>query len=66
MTPRIQEIFKSIWSSDYEDYEIKQLAVGLLGITLGKTAFDNAANVVNVYRMDDEMELNFEDKEILS
>tara|TARA_B110000285_G_C15092636_1_gene600014 strand:- start:1074 stop:1274 length:201 start_codon:yes stop_codon:yes gene_type:complete len=66
MTPRIQEIFKSIWCSDYEDYEIKQLAVGLLGITLGKTAFDNAANVVNVYRMDDEMELNFEDKEVLS
>ena len=66
MTPRVQEIFKSIYCSDYEEYELTQLAVGLLGITLGKTAFDNAANVVNIYRMDDEMELNFEDKEILS
>ena len=41
MTPRIQDIYKDIYYADYDDVEIDQLIVGLLGSRMNLASWHN-------------------------
>ena len=60
MTPRIEKIYNLIYYSDFDEYEIKQLAIGLLGMTINDLAWHQTADTVSNYKLDDERELNFD------
>jgi hypothetical protein len=60
MTPRIEKIYNLIYYSDFDEYEIKQLAIGLLGMTLSDTSWHETADTVSSYKLSDEMELDFD------
>jgi len=60
MTPRIEKIYNLIYYSDFDEYEIKQLAIGLLGTTLNDASWHQTADTVSNYKLDDERELNFD------
>jgi hypothetical protein len=65
MTPRIEKIYNLIYYSDFDEYEIKQLAIGLLGITLSDTSWHETADTVSSYKLSDEMELDFDGEDNL-
>ena len=54
MTPRIEKIYNLIYYSDFDEYEIKQLAIGLLGTTLNDASWHQTADTVSSYKLDDE------------
>jgi hypothetical protein len=60
MTPKIEKIYNLIYYSDFDEYEIKQLVIGLLGKTLTESSWHQAANTVSSYKIDDERELDFD------
>ena len=60
MTPRIEKIYNLIYYSDFDEYEIKQLVIGLLGTTLSDTSWHETADTVSSYKLSDEMELDFD------
>jgi len=61
MTPRIEKVYNLIYYSDFDEAEIKQLAIGLLGMTLNDMAWHQTANTVSSYKLDDEIELDFDE-----
>ncbi len=65
MTPRIEKIYNLIYYSDFDEYEIKQLAIGLLGTTLSDTSWHETADTVSSYKLSDEMELDFDGEDSL-
>jgi len=65
MTPRIEKIYNLIYYSDFEEYEIKQLAIGLLGMTLSDAAWHGTADTISSYKLSDEMELDFDGEDNL-
>jgi len=65
MTPRIEKIYNLIYYSDFDEYEIKQLAIGLLGMTLNDLAWQQTSNTISTYKLDDEVELNFDGEDNL-
>jgi len=65
MTPRIEKIYNLIYYSDFDEYEIKQLAIGLLGTTLNDISWQKTADTVSSYKLDDQMELDFEPEDNL-
>ena len=65
MTPRIEKIYNLIYYSDFDEYEIKQLAIGLLGTTLNDISWQETADTVSSYKLDDQVELNFEPEDSL-
>jgi len=60
MTPRIEKIYNLIYYSDFDEYEIKQLAIGLLGMTINDLAWQQTSNTISTYKLDDEVELDFD------
>ena len=65
MTPRIEKIYNLIYYSDFDEYEIKQLAIGLLGTTLNDISWQETADTVSSYKLDDQIELDFEPEDSL-
>ncbi len=65
MTPRIEKIYNLIYYSDFDEYEIKQLVIGLLGTTLSDTSWHQTADTVSSYKLDDERELDFDGEDNL-
>tara|TARA_R100001463_G_scaffold75720_1_gene129709 strand:+ start:33 stop:233 length:201 start_codon:yes stop_codon:yes gene_type:complete len=65
MTPRIEKIYNLVYYSDFDEYEIKQLAIGLLGTTLNDISWQETADTVSSYKLDDQVELNFEPEDSL-
>tara|TARA_R100000742_G_C4171150_1_gene9377 strand:+ start:148 stop:348 length:201 start_codon:yes stop_codon:yes gene_type:complete len=65
MTPRIEKIYNLIYYSDFDEYEIKQLAIGLLGTTLNDISWQETADTVSSYKLDDQVELDFEPEDSL-
>jgi hypothetical protein len=56
MTPRTQKIFYQIFYSDLDEYEIKQLIIGLVGTMLTPGSFNDAAATVQAYNIDTGLE----------
>jgi hypothetical protein len=65
MTPRIEKVYNLIYYSDFDEYEIKQLAIGLLGTTLNDISWQETADTVSSYKLDDQIELDFETEDNL-
>ena len=65
MTPRIEKIYNLVYYSDFDEYEIKQLAIGLLGTTLNDISWQETADTVSSYKLDDQVELDFEPEDSL-
>ena len=60
MTPRIQDIYKTLYYADYDEVEIDQLIVGLLGSRMNLPSWHNVSETVSSYKLDDERELDFD------
>jgi len=60
MTPKMQEMYKDLIYSDYDDVEIDQLIVGLLGSRMNLPSWHNVSETVSSYKLDDQIELDFE------
>ena len=65
MTPRIQDIYKDIYYADYDDVEIDQLIVGLLGSRMNLPSWHYVSETVSSYKLDDQIELDFEPEDNL-
>ena len=65
MTPRIQDIYKDIYYADYDDVELDQLIIGILGSRMNLTSWHNVSETVSSYKLDDQMELDFEPEDNL-
>lgn len=65
MTPRIQDIYKTLYYADYDSVEIDQLIVGLLGSRMNLASWHNVSETVSSYKLDDQMELDFEPEDSL-
>tara|TARA_R110002012_G_scaffold320790_2_gene545586 strand:+ start:924 stop:1094 length:171 start_codon:yes stop_codon:yes gene_type:complete len=53
MTPKVEKIYNKIYYSKLTEYEIKQLMVGLVGMTLTAKSFEDAAKTTCDYKYDD-------------
>jgi hypothetical protein len=53
MTPKVEKIYNKIYYSKLTEYEIKQLTVGLVGMTLTAKSFEDAAKTTWEYKYDD-------------
>tara|TARA_X000001382_G_scaffold98475_1_gene72876 strand:+ start:588 stop:788 length:201 start_codon:yes stop_codon:yes gene_type:complete len=60
MKPKMQEMYKDLIYSDYDDVEIDQLIVGLLGSRMNLPSWHNVSETVSSYKLDDQIELDFE------
>ena len=65
MTPRIQDIYKDIFYADYDDVELDQLIIGILGSRMNLASWRNVSETVSSYKLDDQMELDFEPEDNL-
>ena len=65
MTPRIQDIYKDIFYADYDDVELDQLIIGILGSRMNTGDWHNVSETVNSYKLDDQIELDFEPEDNL-
>lgn len=53
MTPKVEKLYNKIYYSRLTEYEIKQLIVGLVGMTLTTKSFEDAAKTTCDYKYDD-------------
>ena len=53
-------MYKDLIYSDYDDVEIDQLIVGLLGSRMNLHSWHNVSETVSSYKLDDQIELDFE------
>ena len=65
MTPRIQDIYKDIYYADYDDVELDQLIIGILGSRMNIEDWHNVSETVSSYKLDDQIELDFEPEDNL-
>ena len=65
MTPRIQDIYKDIFYADYDDVELDQLIIGILGSRMNLVSWHNVSETVSSYKLDDQIELDFEPEDNL-
>ncbi len=65
MTPRIQDIYKTLYYADYDDVELDQLIIGILGSRMNLPSWHNVSETVSNYKLDDQMELDFEPEDNL-
>ena len=65
MTPRIQDIYKDIHYSDHKDVELHKLIIGILGSRMNIEDWHNVSETVSSYKLDDQMELDFEPEDSL-
>lgn len=66
MTPRVKRLYHTIFYDDYDDVEIDQLIIGLLGRRMNRTGWRNTAETVMDYKLDAEVEeLVFDDMDNL-
>ncbi len=65
MTPRIQDIYKDIYYADYDDVELDQLIIGILGSRMNLASWHKVSETVSSYKLDDQMELDFEPEDNL-
>ncbi len=65
MTPRIQEIYKDIYYAEYDDVELDQLIIGILGSRMNLASWQNVSETVSSYKLDDQIELDFEPEDNL-
>lgn len=56
MTPRVERLFNRLYYSQLNEYEIKQLIVGLTGMLLTDISFRDTANTVMNYQLDEAMQ----------
>ena len=65
MTPRIQDIYKEIYYSNHKDVELHKLIIGILGSRMNIEDWHNVSETVSSYKLDDQIELDFEPEDNL-
>ena len=65
MTPEIQDIYKEIYYSNHKDVELHKLIIGILGSRMNTGDWHNVSETVNSYKLDDQIELDFEPEDNL-
>ena len=61
----MQEVYKNIIYSDHNDVELDQLIIGILGSRMNIEEWHNVSETVSSYKLDDQMELDFEPEDSL-
>ncbi len=61
----MQEVYKNIIYSDHNDVELDQLIIGILGSRMNIEDWHNVSETVSSYKLDDQMELDFEPEDNL-
>ena len=61
----MQEVYKNIIYSDHNDVELDQLIIGILGSRMNIEDWHNVSETVSSYKLDDQMELDFEPEDSL-
>tara|TARA_R100000234_G_C4972751_1_gene167041 strand:+ start:363 stop:563 length:201 start_codon:yes stop_codon:yes gene_type:complete len=65
MKLKMQEVYKNIIYSDHNDVELDQLIIGILGSRMNIEDWHNVSETVSSYKLDDQMELDFEPEDNL-
>ena len=65
MKLKMQEVYKNIIYSDHNDVELDQLIIGILGSRMNIEDWHNVSETVSSYKLDDQMELDFEPEDSL-
>ena len=65
MKLKMQEVYKDIIYSDHNDVELDQLIIGILGSRMNLASWHNVSETVSSYKLDDQMELDFEPEDNL-
>ena len=65
MKLKMQEVYKNIIYSDHNDVELDQLIIGILGSRMNIEEWHNVSETVSSYKLDDQMELDFEPEDSL-
>lgn len=60
MKLKMQEVYKDIIYSDHKDVELDQLIIGILGSRMNIEDWHNVSETVSSYKLDDQIELDFE------
>ena len=61
----MQEVYKDIIYSDHKDVELDQLIIGILGSRMNIEDWHNVSETVSSYKLDDQIELDFEPEDNL-
>ena len=61
----MQEVYKDIIYSDHNDVELDQLIIGILGSRMNIEDWHNVSETVSSYKLDDQIELDFEPEDNL-
>lgn len=61
----MQEVYKDIIYSDHNDVELDQLIIGILGSRMNTEDWHNVSETVSSYKLDDQIELDFEPEDNL-
>ena len=65
MKLKMQEVYKDIIYSDHNDVELDQLIIGIRGSRMNLASWHNVSETVSSYKLDDQMELDFEPEDNL-
>jgi hypothetical protein len=65
MKLKMQEVYKDIIYSDHNDVELDQLIIGILGSRMNIEDWHNVSETVSSYKLDDQIELDFEPEDNL-
>ena len=65
MKLKMQEVYKDLIYSDYDDVELDQLIIGILGSRMNLPSWHNVSETVSSYKLDDQIELDFEPEDSL-
>ena len=65
MKLKMQEVYKNIIYSDHNDVELDQLIIGILGSRMNLASWHNVSETVSSYKLDDQIELDFEPEDNL-
>ena len=65
MKLKMQEVYKDIIYSDHNDVELDQLIIGILGSRMNTEDWHNVSETVSSYKLDDQIELDFEPEDNL-
>ena len=65
MKLKMQEVYKNIIYSDHNDVDLDQLIIGILGSRMNIEDWHNVSETVSSYKLDDQIELDFEPEDNL-